>query len=77
MVPDCFGSKEMKFKIGTKVRTTKDAGSNDWAYSRNPQWGKEGMIIKHSNSHGEIYLVKHDNNLEQWYEEKELEFLNL
>lgn len=61
---------------GTRVRTTKDAGSKDWKDRADVSWGCWGTIVGHSDSHGLVYRVKHDHWGEAWYEREELETLD-
>ena len=62
---------------GTKVITTKHAGSTDWSNPNRPdaKWGVTGVIIGHSDSHGLVYQVKHNNGGIGWYEPEELNSL--
>ncbi len=59
---------------GTRVKTTKHAGSKDWSNPNRPdaKWGVEGIIISHSDSHGLVYEVRHDCGEKGWYEPEEL-----
>jgi hypothetical protein len=59
---------------GTRVKTTQDAGADDWCDPErlDTRWGVSGTIVRHSDSHALCYLVKHDCDGEAWYEEEEL-----
>lgn len=48
---------------GTPVRTTKDAGSNDWASEAvtKRRWGVQGVVLNHHDSHGLCYDVRHED----------------
>ena len=67
---------EQRNMRGKHVRTTKDAGATDWVCPRNCQWGVEGTILRHSNSHGLCFLVLHTDGTEEWYDADELEVLS-
>jgi len=61
-----------------RVRTTKPAReSSDWTIEalRERKWDVTGVIIEHSNSHGLIYKVRHDDGSTAWYEPRELHFV--
>ena len=64
-------------KLWARVRTTKDAGNDDWSDPKRPacKWGVEGKIVKYSNSHGLCYEVQHIDGTFAWYDPEELEFL--
>ena len=66
---------ESRLQKGTRVKTTKHAGSTDWSdpYRADAKWGVEGIIIGHSDSHGLIYKVQHDCGGTAWYEPNEIE----
>lgn len=62
-------------RLGARVRTTTDAGSDDWSdLTRSTcKWGVSGKIIDYSNSHGLCYKVRHQDGSVAWYEPGELE----
>jgi len=66
-----------EIKKGTHVRTTKDAGRDDWAFGRNDvKWGVHGTVLRHSNSHGLCFLIlHHTDGTEAWYDVEEVEVL--
>jgi hypothetical protein len=60
--------------FGTKVRTTQDAGTDDWnpkAKARR-RWGMLGMVINFHDSHGLSYTVLHEDLTWACYEPEEL-----
>ena len=65
------------FPYGTKVRTTADAGADDWAagVGAKRRWGVKGIVIDRAGGHGPCYLVRHKDGSEAWYEPAELEKL--
>lgn len=68
--------KHAGFRLYQVVRTTKDAGSTDWAEQRHPRWGETGVVRDFSDAHGPLYLVVHqgpEGELAEWYEAGELE----
>lgn len=63
---------------GTKVKTVKpEVESNDWVPEAlaSRKWGVTGEVVKHSDSHGLCYGVRHDDGSAGWYEPRELEIL--
>jgi hypothetical protein len=58
----------------THVRTTRDAGADDWSAEalKSRQWGVQGVVIRSSNAHGLCYLVRHPDGTQGWYEAEEL-----
>lgn len=63
--------------LGTVVRTTEDAGADDWnpLVLENRRWGAVGTVIYRSDAHGLCYHVRHaDGGSEAWYEPAELEY---
>ena len=65
------------FPYGTKVRTTADAGADDWAERVRPnrRWGVEGIVIDRMSGHGLCYHIRHRDGSKAWYEPAELEKL--
>ena len=61
---------------GKHIRTIEDAGRTDWVRPRHCQWGVEGTILRHSNSHGLCFLVLHTDGTEEWYDADELEVVD-
>lgn len=59
---------------GTKVKTTEDAGSTDWSdpARQHVKWGAVGIVLSHSDSHGRVYQVLHNDETVAWYEPEEL-----
>jgi hypothetical protein len=69
-----------RFKIGEKVRTTRNAGRGDWspAARRDVSWGVEGAVIVIHDSHGLCYEVCHDGSgIIAPYEHEELELASV
>ena len=64
--------------LGTKVRTVRSrTESKDWTPDalKQRRWDVCGDILRHSDSHGLCYLVKHEDGTEGWYERRELVLL--
>ncbi len=65
---------------GTKVKTTQEDPTAASQYIEgartNCQWGVEGTVVTHHDSHGLCYDVRHADGTEQTYEPTELEVLN-
>ena len=58
---------------GARVMTTEDACRNDWQTERKCRWGVNGIVLRHSDSHGLCYLVMHlDDGTECWYDHDEV-----
>ena len=59
---------------GTAVMTTERDDSDDWQDNNRPdcRWRTRGRIIKHSDSHGLCYEVKHADGSSAWYNPGEL-----
>jgi hypothetical protein len=76
---------EIRFGIGMRVRTMKDAGAKDWATAARIgcAWGVTGTIRQISGSHGTTFLVNHDRKaliphgggfeVDAWYDSTEIE----
>ena len=64
---------------GTSVRTTQEDKSNadSWTESakNRRRWGVEGEVIKHHDSHGLCYDVKHADGSVGCYDPTELQIL--
>lgn len=62
-----------RLKVGTAVRTTKDAGRDDWDPPRTKiRWGTTGNVIGHHDSHGLCYDVEHLDGTTACYDPDEL-----
>ena len=61
-------------KVGQRVRTIKEARpkGQENVLRNDCQWGVLGEITATSNSHGEIYEVRHPDGTKAWYETHEL-----
>ena len=66
-----------EIKKGTQIRTTEDAGRDDWVAENrmNIKWGVLGTVLRHSNSHGLCFLVLHTDGTEAWYDADEVEVI--
>ena len=73
--PGCCWPADEPLQFGTKVRTTEDAGSNDWTAAGRAQrrWGEKGVVMDRSDSHGLCFCVRHQDGTKAWYEPDELE----
>lgn len=67
--------------LGVSVRTTIDAGAEDWSKEAKVirRWGVTGIIVEYHNSHGLIFGVSHNGFADEigYYEPRELERRNL
>ena len=71
----CYWPTDEELQYGTKVRTTVDAGANDWTAEGRAKrrWGARGTVIDRSDAHGLCYGVRHKDGSVAWYEPTELE----
>lgn len=62
---------------GTKVKTVlqKENVSKNWVPEilASRKWDTLGVVVKHSDSHGLCYGVRHDDGSASWYDPHELE----
>lgn len=64
-----------RWAIGDKVVTVKpECESTDWLPEalNNRKWNMNGVIIKHSDSHGLIFQVQYSDGKTGWFEPGEL-----
>jgi len=68
------GDKFLRFPGGATVRTTNDAGATDWTEVARlrRRWGAPGVVIRHHDSHGLVYEVRHEDGTVGCYEQEEL-----
>jgi len=71
----CASRDPERFASGIRVRTISDAGGDGWQDNTRfrCQWGAEGKVLRHSDSHGLCYLVEHRDGRTAWYDHDELE----
>ena len=64
--------------VATKVKTVRpEKESNDWDPEalKQRRWDIHGEVVRHSDSHGLCYLVRHVDGTKAWYEPRELVLL--
>lgn len=70
--PDCFWPTGEPLQFGTKVRTTCDAGGEDWTDTMARRWGVDGVVVDRSDAHGLCYCVRYTDGSEGWFDPAEL-----
>lgn len=68
-----------KLEHGESVETVEPKKvSTDWQAEalKDRRWGVSGKVIEHSDSHGPVYKVRHQDGTTAWYERRELKRLD-